>query len=92
MANTKLELAELTTETTKLKVENLLLKDSSNTKNELFFKDGLYFSENDENPYCPGCYDSENKKIRLKKAIKGFDDFGKYSCPKYGQFFGENKL
>ena len=48
---------------------------------EPIVKDGLYYKENNDGPFCTGCYDSKKQFIRLTLVMPEFKVFGKYSCP-----------
>jgi hypothetical protein len=67
----KADLAALSKEKRKLEEELKRLKDDK--KNRLVFssKDGLYYYAGDtagKHPYCPACYESAEKRIRLPKS------------------------
>ena len=51
------------------------------TQKKLVLKDGLYYAENDDVPFCAGCYDSKGSKIHLKKMSDIMSALGKYQCP-----------
>ncbi len=89
IADTKLTLANVTEENANLKSELTKLKHSQGvTKPDLFFREFAYFTEENDGPFCPGCYDAKNLKIRLKKEKEAFSDFGNNSCPSCREVFG----
>lgn len=84
LADTKLEVANLKTELAKeIEEKQELAKRLSNkddTKPTLF--DGGYKFEGDDALYCTGCFDSQQKKIRLGSSPGAFaGTFGKWRCP-----------
>ncbi len=83
LAELKLQLAELITENADLKQR---VKEKAST--QLQFRDGYYFKENDTHPFCPGCYDENQKSIRLAKQEGMNRNFGGFQCPSCKQFFG----
>ena len=74
-AETKLKLAELISSLADLKIEladikvNLIEKDDEirllKEKNLLNFDGKLYWKEGDSTPFCPICFETENKFIHL---------------------------
>ena len=88
LADTKLKLANIIDENAKLKQELTEAKHSKGqVPHSLVFKNGLYFTEEDDGPYCPGCYDSKGQQIRITKQKPPFNRFGDYQCPTCKQFF-----
>lgn len=59
--------------------------ESKNT--ELIFKDGAYFTQDGQGPFCTSCYDTKQMRVRLTGMPAGFQDFGKYRCPSCGAQF-----
>ena len=78
-AETKLKLAELISSLADLKMEladikvNLIdkdevireLKEKINEKDSLIFDGQLYWKKEDKTPFCPICFETENKFIHL---------------------------
>lgn len=83
LADTKLEIANLKTELAKaLDEKQELAKRLSNKEDaKPTFVDGGYKFEGDDALYCTGCFDSQQKKIRLGSAPGMFTSFGKWRCP-----------
>lgn len=68
----------------RLKLEEIeRIQETSHT---LSFRDGAYYKENDENPYCPNCWDSNHKLIHLVLAPRGVRS-GNKKCPSCGNFY-----
>lgn len=44
------------------------------------FRDSAYYA-GDDGPFCPGCYDSQGKTIRLVTMSATFGPIGTYRCP-----------
>ncbi len=78
LADVKMRLAELIEENAILKSE---LKRESSSRSEITLKDGLYFTESGDGPFCTGCYDDRKKLIRLTEMGRKFRDLGHYTCP-----------
>lgn len=83
LADTKLEVANLKTELAKEIEEKQALakKLASKEDDKPTFKNGGYVFNGDDGLYCTGCYDSEQKKIRLKEMPKQFHNLARWSCP-----------
>ena len=80
------EMAELKADSSELKAENRELKEKirkleSQTQEKLILKDRLYYAENDDVPFCVGCYDSKGSRIHLNKMPSVMSTLGKYECP-----------
>ncbi|UYK76878.1 hypothetical protein NG825_00240 [Xanthomonas sacchari] len=90
LADLSMELAEVKIQLTGLREENEKLRRQIAHKEslELVFKDFAYFSKDNDGPFCPGCYDSSSKIIRLTKLSQPFTVFGSHSCPTCKQKFG----
>ncbi|MEI9480075.1 hypothetical protein V5093_00180 [Enterobacter cancerogenus] len=82
-ATLKLELANLMSELASVKMEvitsqallfdaeqkNKLLEEQLKEKASFVFKAPLYWKEGDEIPFCPKCYEGENKKVHLRAVV-----------------------
>lgn len=91
LADLSIELAELKIKLASLLDENDQLKRQLNQKQSsvLEFRNFAYYSSSGEGPFCPGCYDTESKAIRLSKLSGPFTAFGSHSCPACKEHFGE---
>jgi hypothetical protein len=91
LADLAIELSELKIKVAGLLDENDQLKRQLAQKQStaLEFQDFAYFSVSGEGPFCPGCYDSHSKSIRLTKLPAPFTAFGSHSCPACKETFGE---
>jgi len=67
LADVKMELADLQTELHLKDVEINKLKDQLNTKFSIAYDSTseVYWKEGDKTPYCPACYEADNKLIHL---------------------------
>ncbi|MBP0019102.1 MAG: hypothetical protein J7647_16320 [Cyanobacteria bacterium SBLK] len=86
LAEAKSILANLTIENAELKLENFELRQKlqelENQQSEtLIFKDGLYYTESEDVPFCVGCYDNNKKVIRVNPMSPMMAQIGKYECP-----------
>jgi regulator of replication initiation timing len=87
LGDLKIAIAELKEENAELKMR----RNKENLDNEkritMTIKEGLYY-DGDDGPFCTGCWDSRNQKIRLSQMSRVFHDIGKFNCPickaKYG--------
>ena len=91
LADLSLELANLKIQVAGLLEENDKLKRQLAEKNdtEIIFKDFAYYTTSGDGPFCPACYDSFRKTIRLTKQTGAFTAFGSHSCPVCRETFGE---
>lgn len=48
---------------------------------DITVKDGVYWQQSDDGPFCTACYDNNKKLIRLSKLNGHFAVFGKWECP-----------
>ncbi|MCA9499131.1 MAG: hypothetical protein MRJ67_09320 [Nitrospirales bacterium] len=87
LADTKLRLSEIVVENSDLKEEISRLKHSQGLKSDLKFKDGLYYTEDGDGPFCPGCYDSKGEIIRTPEQMGHSRNFGTFKCPKCHEFY-----
>jgi hypothetical protein len=80
LADVKFELAELQDE---LRAKDDKINELENrllVKLSLKFDGKLYWAENDEVPFCPVCYEKDDKNFHLT-FTEGFDYFpAKHSC------------
>lgn len=83
LANAKLDLANLKAELAQLKGENRDLKErlGKNDNEKPAYKDGAYTFEGDSGYYCTGCFDTQQKKVRLSPLTGGFEALGRWNCP-----------
>jgi len=89
-AQIKLQIADLISALADAKIEAaensekiVELKKQLKTKSSFSFNGSLYYKENEDNdenegPYCPTCYDNNDKEIRLHN-IAG-NPFGNWQC------------
>lgn len=74
LSTLKCSFADLLDENRELKNQ---IKELCSKKEEVLrVKNGLYYREDEDGPFCTGCYDSKNKLIRLTSF--GLDS---YKCP-----------
>ncbi len=84
LANLKIQVADLLEENDKLKRQL-----AKNNDTEIIFKDFAYYTTSGDGPFCPACYDSFKKTIRLTKQTGAFTAFGSHACPVCRETFGE---
>jgi hypothetical protein len=78
---------ELVREVERLQKENEELK---NPQTKLTFKNGLYYREDNDGPFCTGCYDSKDKVVRVTELTGAFRSLGKYKCPVCSSVYGQD--
>lgn len=85
LAEVQIRLAETMRENDRLNQQvSTLEKEVENLKNpdtKLIIKNGLYYTADDDGPFCTGCYDSNQKKIRVNELTRTLRAIGKYKCP-----------
>ena len=81
------EIDELKEQITNLQKENESLKDP---KTKLIVRDGAYYGQGDDGPFCTGCYDNNGKLIRITDMTDAFMSLGKYRCPICKSYSGRN--
>ncbi len=95
LAETQMRLAEQIRETDNLKEKIVSLeKEIENLKNptsKLVIKNGLYYTEDSDGPFCTACYDSKGQTIRVSEMPRVMQTIGKYKCPVCNAVYG-NKV
>lgn len=81
------EIDDLREQITNLQKENESLKDP---KTKLTVRDGAYYGQDDDGPFCTGCYDNNGKLIRITDITDAFMPMGKYRCPICKSYSGRN--
>lgn len=61
--------------TLKKEIENL-----QNPETQLVLKDGLYYRDDEDGPFCTACYDSKGKSIRVSAMPQAMNALGRYRC------------
>jgi len=67
----------------KLEEEIKSIKEKENEK--LVFKNGAYFDNNNDGPFCPGCYDEKGKKSRITIISNDLRSTGIHKCTVCGR-------
>lgn len=97
-AHIKLQMAELISALADAKIEAAEnaekiaeLENTLKTKSSFIFENGMYVKllddEEVDGPYCPTCYDSDSKEIRLQHSRN--NSFGNYVCRVCNGSFGK---
>ncbi len=87
LADVKLRLADVIDENANLKKELHLLKSQTEAGSNLMIKDGMYYNQSGDGPFCTGCYDIKRQVVRLIKQKDPFTEFGEYKCPGCDEFY-----
>jgi regulator of replication initiation timing len=74
----KEENATLKAENTKLKQE---LEKGQGKEPHVYVMNGLYYTQDNDGPFCTGCYDSKKQTIRVVDSPSAVHGIGKYMCP-----------
>jgi hypothetical protein len=94
LAETQIKLAEQLQENIGLKGEiSDLKKEIEKLKipsSKPIIRDGLYFTDND-GPFCTGCYDTNEKLVRVTETPPVMQSLGKYRCPNCRTTYGGRK-
>ncbi len=93
VADLTLEIAQTKTTMAALIDENRELRSTitkhSTPKINVVLKDGLYYTDNNDGPFCTACFDGKEKLVRVTELHGHFKLMGKYKCPicdtKYGE-------
>ena len=93
LADIKVKCADLEEENLRLKGELKKAQQADDVRNNVEYKDGLYYLKEPMpgrplGPYCPGCLDGKNKLQVLSLAARDFQVFGKYECPSCQHHYG----
>lgn len=91
----KESLLEVKEENFNLREENKGLKQKvveleTQTQGKLILKESVYYTESGDGPFCTGCFDNNQKMIRVSELSGNFRLLGKYKCPVCGaKYSGE---
>jgi regulator of replication initiation timing len=69
-------LLDLIAENARLKAELEEAKKTNDFADHIVLKDGMYWREGEDIPYCARCWDSEHKQIHMQKSL-----YVGYVCP-----------
>ena len=72
------DISDLSAKNLELKEENQQLKAALDLKAKMIWKKPFYFIENDDNPYCPNCW--ETKKFAIHLLTMGKGEHKSYQC------------
>jgi hypothetical protein len=85
LSQVQIRLAEQLRENNSLREETEALKKEidklKNPASKLIIKNGLYYTEDDDGPFCTACYDSNKQTIRVTETSRAMRPLGKYICP-----------
>jgi len=83
----EIQLSDIRVSYSALQVENMELKEKirlleKESEEPLIYKNGAYFSQKDNFPFCPGCYDNDKKRIRLSRIVhRQMQKLASHICP-----------
>ncbi len=81
LADAKIRLVDVLDENARLKARLQLIESHSSRAEGLAIRNGLYYNESGDGPFCPHCYEAQQQVIRLTKQKPPWNDFGDYECP-----------
>lgn len=73
-------------EVNRLKIENESMRKSVPSK-DVVLKDGIYYTQSGDGPFCTGCYDVKRQLVRLTRVPRSLETFGKFKCPSCKEFY-----
>ncbi|TNE41644.1 MAG: hypothetical protein EP321_03250 [Sphingomonadales bacterium] len=90
LGDAKLEAANLKNELASLRQENTDLKQRLERRenDRPIYADGVYNFEGEDGQFCTSCFDTGQRKIRVRRLANGFEVFGKWECPSCNATFG----
>ena len=90
LGDAKLEAANLKNELASLRQENADLKQrlEQRENSKPIYADGVYSFEGEDGQFCTSCFDTGQRKIRVRQLSNGFEVFGKWECPSCNATFG----
>lgn len=90
LGDAKLEAANLKSELAGLRQENNDLKQRLEQRDngKPIFTDAVYKFEGEEGAFCTSCFDTGQRKIRVRELTGAIKAFGKYECPSCKATFG----
>lgn len=87
LVETKSEVVNLKEENDTLKTRIKVLEQSAINLDKPILRDGLYYSQDGDGPFCTVCYDKNKQLIRVTTVKRPFNDFGDYQCQNCDAFF-----
>jgi hypothetical protein len=99
IADLSLQLSDLKGQVADLQDENLDLRrqlkareDLSSLRAHMERRDDVYFlngaAGRDPGPYCPKCFEVDEKLVPVTKFTGAFKNLGKYNCPNFEKVYG----
>ena len=85
------DIIELTRQIRSLEEKNEELEKKLSLSKKMKYKKPFYFQGGDEAPFCPLCYEREEKPIHLLGPEK-WDDKQRYNCPSCNKIFLEKAI
>jgi hypothetical protein len=86
LAESKIAIAELLDENSRLKTVIKKREEEKETE-QLLFKGGAYYDKRDDGPFCPACYDKSRQKVRLVENHFVPEDLGNMKCSVCNKMF-----
>jgi hypothetical protein len=87
LVETKSEVVNLKEENDALKARIKVLEQSAINSDKPILRDGLYYSQDGDGPFCTVCYDKSKQFIRVTDSTGASSFFGDYICQSCHSFF-----
>jgi len=87
LAGAEVRILEIEQENEALKAKIKVLEQSAVNLNKPIFRDGLYYSQDGDGPFCTVCYDIKKEFIRVTAFTRPFKTLGKYRCQNCNAIF-----
>lgn len=85
LANAQIQLAELKIQnyeqTRRIEELEEEIEELKNPAVRIVLIDGLYYKDDNDGPFCTGCYDTKQQLVRLKQLPETYRVLGNYQCP-----------
>ncbi len=92
LADLKMQFVTLQEENMKLRGELQQAREQTDFRKKVSLRKGLYYlteavEGRPEGPYCPQCFDAENKLILVKEVRGGYRQLGNRQCAKCKTYY-----
>lgn len=90
LADAKLEVANLKSELVDVRQKNAELSQVLEVRHQSapIFDDSVYKFSGEEGRFCTACFDTKDKKVRVRQTTGPFTVFGKWECPSCNATYG----
>lgn len=82
LAEAKVRIADLLLQNSELRTQLSALEKAKDSAEEMVYDGRVYRKQGDESAYCPTCFDSDGKAIRLGKLSPPLNRLADFLCGK----------